>query len=174
MFSILFLGVRRVSWLTCVWLFSCEDDPHHNGKAVHIGLFSRHCVYTLQVLGGHVAQRAGSPHHSWLPLATLPPRLLLGEFAPGLADGQAQVCNLGNTKAKMLDLTWLLVHAGGIGSVKRTLMWNSLSTKMFSGLMSLCMMCLSVRYTIASRISTMILPLTDIGTDTWKWINSDH
>lgn len=49
---------------------------------------------------------------------------------------------------------------------QHTLMWKSLSTKMFSGLMSLCMMRLSVRYTIASKISTMILPLMDIGTET--------
>lgn len=50
--------------------------------------------------------------------------------------------------------------------MQTTLMWKSLSTKMFSGLMSLCMICLSVRYTIASKISAMILPLMDIGTET--------
>lgn len=49
-----------------------------------------------------------------------------------------------------------------------TLMWKSLSTKMFSGLMSLWMIPLSVRYNMASRISRTILPLTDRGTGTWK------
>ena len=49
---------------------------------------------------------------------------------------------------------------------KYTLMWKSLSTKMLSGLMSLCMTRLSVRYTIPSKISKMILPLMDTGTET--------
>lgn len=47
-------------------------------------------------------------------------------------------------------------------------MWKSLSTRMFSGLMSLCMMSFSVRYSMASKISKTILPLTDRGTETWK------
>lgn len=45
-----------------------------------------------------------------------------------------------------------------------TLMWKSLSTKMFSGLRSLWMMWRSERYTMASRISKMILPLIESGT----------
>lgn len=155
--------------LTCIRLFPCDNDPNHNCKAVHIRFLSRGRMYTLQVLGSHVAQCAGSSRPSWSPLLTLPAKLLLCELAPCLAGSQTKVCNLTEAETKALSLPSLCWQKYGWFSCpdeRRTLMWKSLSTKMFSGLRSLCMMCLSERYTIASRISKMILPLMQSGTGT--------
>lgn len=44
------------SQLTCIRLLPCDDDPNYDCKAVDVRLLSGDCVYTLQVLRGHVAQ----------------------------------------------------------------------------------------------------------------------
>lgn len=83
-----------ISQLTCIWLFPCENDPHHDGKTVHVRLLSGGIMNTLQVLRGHVAQCASSSHTSRSPHTALPARFLLGEFTPRLAGGQTKICNL--------------------------------------------------------------------------------
>lgn len=40
---------------TCIWFLPREDDPNHDGKAVHVGFLRGGCMDTSQVLWRHVA-----------------------------------------------------------------------------------------------------------------------
>lgn len=78
---------RLALLLTLVWLHSCEDDPHHDRKAVDVGLLGGGRVYAIQVLGRHVAQGASPSPPGWLPFLAPSAGLLLCEFAPKLRYG---------------------------------------------------------------------------------------
>lgn len=83
--------------LTLVWLLVGEDRPEHDGKAEHVGLLGGPGVDIVQVLRGHVVQRATAlpGTAARLPLLIV---LLLRQLAPRLEGSDAEVSYLQESK----------------------------------------------------------------------------